>query len=162
MGCGGHGAQARCWLRRGTTWKHGNDGITRQKAFLAAPLHPTLPHYRELPQHPHRGALGCSAHQLICSTLSHQVPAHLPLPHKIIPLRAQNYSFPCGVAMELVAMAAKGLANIYSHNRPMDSWKIVFLALQLETRVTAAPQQTGQVHGARAALSEPRGWRGQL
>lgn len=85
MGCGGHGAQARCWLRRRTTWKHGNDGITRQKAFLAAPLHPTLPHYRELPQHPHRGALGCSAHQLICSTLSHQIPAHLPLP-------AQNYS----------------------------------------------------------------------
>lgn len=43
-------------------------------------------------------------------------------------------------------MAAKGLANIYSHNRPMDSWEIVFLALQLETRVTAAPQQTGEVH----------------
>lgn len=65
---------------------HGNHGITRQKAFLAALPQPhciPTPHYRELPQAPTPG--GHFAHQLICSTLSHQVPFYLPLP-------AQNYS----------------------------------------------------------------------
>jgi len=105
-----------------------------------------LPHYQGLPQASARavqGGSGCFADRLFCSTLGHHIPFQLPL-------QAQNYSFPCRVAMELVTMAAKGLANIYLHNCPVDSWKIIFLALQLETRAVAAPQQAEGVYSCQS------------
>lgn len=57
--------------------------------------------------------------------------------------------------MELVTMAAEGLANIYLHNCPVDSCKIVFLTLQLETQAVAVPQQTGHNSWQSGAVRAP-------
>lgn len=66
------------------TWNSWNN---QTKGFSGSPaLHPSASQHRPITESSHtRGALGCFAHQLFCSTLSHQVPFYLPLP-------ARNYS----------------------------------------------------------------------
>lgn len=86
----GQERQVQPWSCLQRTWPHKKSRNNQTKGFSGsparAPLHPnTAPSLRASTSTHTGGALGCFAHQLISSTLSHQVPFYLPLP-------ARNYS----------------------------------------------------------------------